>query len=72
MSEHEFREERPREWARAQAEGTLESLRRPAPSRILMVWSYIVGVGAYVMGLALLGLILYAAIHEVMPGTPHG
>jgi cytochrome b subunit of formate dehydrogenase len=72
MSEHEFREERPREWARAQAEGTLESLKRPAPSRTLMIWSHIVGVAAYLMGLALLVLILYAAINEVIPRTPHG
>ncbi len=67
MPAHEFEEERPLEYARAVKEGTLESLKTVAPSKMTMVWTYIVGVAAYLVGLSLLVMIMYSTISEILP-----
>jgi cytochrome b subunit of formate dehydrogenase len=56
----ELREDRPAEYERLVAEGSLETLRVPAPPRRLVRLGRIAGTVAIVFGLALVGLTVYA------------
>ncbi len=62
ISEEEFKHERTREYERLVAEGRLEERRAPPPSRTLVFWARFAGIAAWITGLVLLVLILYAQL----------
>ncbi len=56
----EFKEERPREYRLAVEAGTLESMYVPKPSSQFVRWATVFGLSMLVIGLTLIGLIVYA------------
>ncbi|MBN2720531.1 MAG: hypothetical protein JXR72_05460 [Proteobacteria bacterium] len=65
MSEEEFRHERPGEYERMAREGRLEALEATPPSRASLLWSRIIGIFSYCIGLVLIILILYSLINQL-------
>jgi len=65
MSEEEFRHERPLEYERMVREGRLEAFETSPPSRAALLWSNIVGILTYAIGLSVLFLIFYSLIAQL-------
>ena len=61
---HELRDERPAEYERLRAEGKLEALLLPAPSRTLTRRGRVIGTVAVLLGLTMVGLTLYALLYS--------
>lgn len=55
----EYKEERAREWARMQAEGTVEARKAAPPSQLFRIGARIFGIAAWLTGLIILGLIVH-------------
>jgi len=62
IPEHELKDERPAEYARLVSEGTLASMEATPPSRPAILWGYIVGGTAVIVGTLTVVLILYSVI----------
>jgi hypothetical protein len=62
VSEEELREERPTEYARLVADGTLDQVLADPPEPWLLRLGTVVGTTAVTIGLLLVGLILYAVL----------
>ncbi len=58
----EFKEERPREYEQAVADGSLEGLMVPPPSKNFLLGARIFGLSMLTIGLTLIGLIVYAML----------
>jgi hypothetical protein len=58
VPEEEMQRERPGEYARMQAAGTLDAIRTTAPPRWLRVLGYAIGTTAIVTGLTMVSLIV--------------
>lgn len=65
QTEKEFAEKHPEEYARMKAQGTLESLRAPAPEPWLKNFGYLIGIIAFLLGFAMLYLTVSAFIKEM-------
>jgi len=62
IPEHELKDERPGEYARLVREGRLASLEATPPSRPAILWGYIVGGAAVIIGTVTAALILFSVI----------
>jgi hypothetical protein len=62
VTEADMQEERPDEYARLRAEGSLDTIRTDPPPAWLVTLGRIIGVGAISIGLTLVALILYAVL----------
>jgi hypothetical protein len=62
VSRHELRDERAAEYARLEQTGALEGMAVPPPSAELCNRGYLIGTTGLTLGLALVGLILYAVL----------
>jgi thiosulfate reductase cytochrome b subunit len=62
ITEHELKDERPAEYQRLVSEGRLEAAEASAPTRWTMMFGYIVGGTAVVLGTITAGFIIYSVI----------
>jgi thiosulfate reductase cytochrome b subunit len=65
ISEEELMHERPLEYKRLVETGKLESLRTTPPTKTLQLWSRIIGITAYGVGLIMIIFIVYSALREI-------
>ena len=63
VSDHELRDERAGEYARLVETGALSQLTVPPPSAALSMRGRLIGTAGLTIGLALVGLMLYAVLH---------
>jgi hypothetical protein len=62
LPEHELKEERSNEYARLVAQGRLEAIEAPPPTRGTMVMAYAVGMTAVTVGVVTVILIIYSSL----------
>ena len=65
ISEEELQHERPLEYERMKEQGKLASLETSPPTATSLVWSRIVGIFAYAVGLVMILFIIYSALREL-------
>jgi len=65
ITEEELMHERPLEYKRLVEKGKLESIRTTPPTKTLQIWSRIIGITAYGVGLIMIIFIVYSALREL-------